>query len=92
MTRHLRSQLGNARHRQNGDDGNLSFNPFGIAVATLPTCFLPTQKHAPTQNIATCDGHRDEHLPNRDRISTQAVLTTPIAYQHNPAVSYLEAF
>ena len=80
MTLSVRSHVGDADHRHNGDDGNLWFGPFGSVVAPSSTHFLPAQKHAPTQNIATCDGHRDKHLPDRDRIAHQAAPTIPIAH------------
>ena len=92
MTMHVRSQLGNADHRHNGDDGNLWFGPFGYVGALASTHFLPTQKHAPTQNTSAFDAQRVEVLPVHEPIAPQSVPTIPIAHQHNPAVSYLEPY
>lgn len=90
MTSHVRSNLDNALHRHNGDDGALSFDPFGSIVSVSSTCLSPPQKYPPAQNIGGCDGQRDKYLPVHARNTPKSVPTIPIAHRHYPAVSYLE--
>lgn len=92
MTRHLSSQLGNTTHCQNGDDGTLWFVVFRLALSTLSSHVLSMKKHTSNPIIGTRHGHRNEHRPTDEQDLTQLVRTIPIAHQHTPAVSYLEAF
>ncbi|MFT4582343.1 MAG: hypothetical protein ACI915_004933 [Gammaproteobacteria bacterium] len=92
MTRHLSSQLGNARHRQNGDDGTLWFVVFRSALSVRSSTLLSMKISTSNPIVTTRRRHRNEYRPTGERNLTQLVRTIPIAHQHTPAVSYLEAF
>lgn len=92
MTLTARSQLSSARHCQNGDDGTLWFALVGSALTTRSSSLLSMKKYTSNPIVAARRGHLNEYRSTAERNLTHLVRTIPIAHQHNPAVSYLEAF
>ncbi|MFT4582881.1 MAG: hypothetical protein ACI915_000375 [Gammaproteobacteria bacterium] len=92
MTQHLSSQLGNARHCQNDDDGTLWFIVFRLAHSALSSHVLSMKKYNSNPIVAAGRRHRNEYRPTGELNLTQLVRTIPIAHQHTRAVSYLDAF
>jgi hypothetical protein len=92
MSSPVNFNLINPEHCYHRDDGTLCSKSFGSAVSVFSTYLSPQEKHFPNKNVGTFAAYCDADLPSHRRFTLQRARTIPIAHQHNPAVSYLEAY